>query len=154
MNIFFLKRKRPIHVFSRSRSRQKTLHKKTLTFLFIGVCFFALSILAYKFHNLVPRIPSEMGTLVRPDSSSQDSSVFKKELVRYGIQFESITYATQSSTLIVKLAQDAYAYLDTTLSPSSQVRLLSDILSRVAIDNKGKTLKYIDLTHEKAIVKF
>lgn len=149
MNIFFLKRKR-----LETRSRQKALNKKTLIILLAGIVFFALSILAYKFQNLVPRVQSDTNTLVRPDSQVQDSVAFKKELIRYGVQFESIAYATQSSTLIVRLPGDAYAYLNTNLDPSSQARLLSNILSRVSIENKGKILKYIDLTHEKAIVKF
>lgn len=162
-NIFSLKRRRPIHKFPRPngvipsekiRLRQKTLNKKTLVVFLIGLGFFTLSMLAYRFKNVVPSLDSDTGALVRPDTQPQDSTAFKNELVANGIQFESLTYATQSSTLIVKMPYGAYAYLNTVLDPSSQVHLLANILSRVTIENKGKTLKYIDLTHEKAIVKF
>lgn len=163
MNIFSIKRKRPAQVFSRSagvvssgkvRFRQKTMQKKTILLLLIGLGFFILSILAYKFQNIFPHLTSDNVALVRPDSAVQDKSAFKNALAANGIQFESLTYATQSSTLIVGLPNNAYAYLNTTLDPVSQAKLLANILSRVTIENKGKVLKYIDLTNEKAIVKF
>lgn len=163
MKLFFFRKKRKAQAFPKpsgviltheKRIRKRTFHKKTISFFVIGICFFILSVVAYKFQSFVPHISSDTATLIRPDSVIPGTDVFRKELVRYGIQFESIAYATQSSTLVVKLPRNVYAYLSTTLNPSSQARLLANILSRVAIENKGKILKYIDLTHEKAIVKF
>lgn len=157
MNIFFMHKKRQSQG-SQSSGRflvkKNSWNKKTIWWLVFGIGFFTFAVLAYKFQGIIPRIPADTGALIRPDFQAQGSSTFKKELKRYNIQFESILLATQSSTLIVKLPHGAYAYFNATMDPVSQAKLLASILSRVSIDNKGKTLKYVDLTHEKAIVQF
>lgn len=92
--------------------------------------------------------------IIRPDASHQQIDSFEKALKKYNIQFESLSYATQSPTLVIKVSKDSYVYLDTTKNASNQVKLLSGILSRLVIEYPQKKLKLIDLRFEKPIVKF
>lgn len=70
-----------------------------------------------------------------------------------GVQFEEISYATTSSTLIITLEKDSFVYFDTTTDISSQITVLKTILKRMKIDNPGKKINYIDLRFGKPIIK-
>lgn len=138
-----------------SVKRHPTKNSKFLLLFFgIGVVFFALAIVLYMFQNKIPRIEMPSNAIVRPDSAKRDEINFTKAFKEQGLVFESIAYATESPTLIVKLPEGAYAYLNSSEDPKPAIKILKSILSRISIEQKNKKLKYIDLRFEKAIVKF
>lgn len=135
--------------------RRKRRKRSEIVFLFYGlfclVLFLAAIFLSLFFfpHRVVA--PSY---IINPNDNKNWSEGFEKELGKQGIEFDSLSYASQSSTLIVKLKNDAYVYMNTSISPSGQVKLLKTILSRMTIENPDKKVKYVDLRFEKAVVKF
>lgn len=122
--------------------------------LFIGIFIFSASIFLYIFQDNIPKItlPSS-ATVMSPRATEEEDSI-PTVLQKEGVVFEKIYYATESPIIVVKLPDNAYAYLLTNADSISQVKVLKNILSRLQIENKSKKLKYVDLRFEKPIIKF
>lgn len=137
--------------------REERAQKKNTAYSIIFLCvlvFFLLSLAVYTFQDLIPRFSVDTQDIVSPNSTVSKDADFKSALQKFRVPFESLRYATESPTLVVQLSPDTYAYLNTSLSAFSQVKLLANILSRLSIQEKEKKFKYIDLRFEKAIVRY
>ncbi len=134
--------------------RRKTQKKNIFVILVLAVFFFLLALFLYKFQNLFPHFVSDSKNILRPDSVKKDYSDLKRSLKDSSIDFDSIKEASQSPAVIVTLKDGSYVYFNSTMDFSSQVKILSGILSRFSIENPNKKLKYIDLRFDKAVLKF
>lgn len=137
-----------------AKRRDGPKSKFVFILLAIGVGFCIFSILLYYFQSMLPRFSMDSSNVITPNSVVRQDVTYKEALIKQGIVFESLTYATESPTLIVKLPNGAYAYFNATEDPTSSVKLLGSILGRLSIEDKTKKLKYVDLRFDKAVVKF
>lgn len=124
-------------------------------FVFLSsVVFLCLAVVLYNFQDLLPHFKVSSREVVRPNTAASDINVFYSALKKNNIQFDNLKNATESATLVVHLSNGGYAYLDFNRDPAMQAELLALIISRVTVETPQKKPKYIDLRHEKAIVKF
>lgn len=126
----------------------------TFILFLTGIFIFGASLCLFYFQDLLPHVHQTTIQIVKPNAVVQGSQQLANSLHKNNIPYESITSATESPSFIVKLPSNTYAYFSATEDISSQARLLSDILSRVSIENPNKKLKFVDLRFEKAIIKF
>lgn len=122
--------------------------------LLLSVVFLLLAAVLYNFQDLLPRFRTSSKEIVKPNVEASDINTFYTALKKKNIQFDNLKNATESSTLVVHLTNGGYAYLDFNRDPGMQADTLSLIIQRVTIESPQKKLKYIDLRHQKAIVKF
>lgn len=108
----------------------------------------------YSLRFFFPHVVVAPSSIVKPNDTHNKSLSFEDALKAENIEYTSLSYASQSSTLIVTFPDKSYAYFDTGLSPTGQAKLLEKILSRMRIEKPHAKLKYIDLRFEKAVVKF
>ncbi|MBP9815439.1 MAG: hypothetical protein KBC63_03895 [Candidatus Levybacteria bacterium] len=141
-----------------SQSVRKTGIKKRNGILFIlfftGTFIFTTSIILYIYQDNIPKIVLPSSTTIMSPRAAEEEESIPTMLQKEGVVFEKIYYATESPTIVVRLPDDAYAYLLTNADSASQVKLLKNILSRLQIESKNKKLKYVDLRFEKPIIKF
>lgn len=103
---------------------------------------------------MLPHIILNTDQIIRPNESKKGITEIESALRQERIQFESITQASESPSFIIKLPNESYAYFSATEDAVSQAKLLSSILSHIAIESTHKKLKYVDLRFEKTIIKF
>lgn len=119
-----------------------------------GILFFVFTLSLFFLKEYLPKPQLKSSSIISPEVENNKVENFRKELKKKGINYESITLATTSSTMIVKLGKDSYAYVNTLKDPIAQIKILSEILVRLGIENPDKKIKYIDLRFEKAVVKY
>ncbi len=123
--------------------------------IFMVSCIFLLVCIALAaFPSILPTFGSSNEKILAPNASIQSLSVFNTQLKSKNIQFDTMSVATESPTVVVYLSNGAYAYLDLHTNAKAQADLLSLILSRIASDNQPKKLKYVDLRYDKPVVKY
>lgn len=145
----FQKRGRKVHSF-----------KKVLSYgLFVILA--CVSIFAGYFFARFGGMPDifknkESERVIKPIEVSKNGSQkpIEKLLEQENVQFESVTKATTSATLIIVLGKSSFAYLDFSEDLEPQVKVLANIIKRVKIDSPGKNISYIDLRFGKPIIKF
>lgn len=137
-------------------SKRRKVNKKGRVFLLLSLAllFFVLSLVLYKFQYLFPNISTDNPEVLRPVSMKKEHLDLTSALVKNNIDFESVKESTQSSTIIVALSNKSFVYFKLSSDVESQAKLLSSLLSRIAIENPNKKLSYIDLRFDKAVVKF
>lgn len=128
--------------------------KFLLVLLGTGILTFGLAVLLYAFQNKIPRFNLDSSDIVMPVNPGKQQIDFSGILQKNGIVFDSITYASESPTLIVKLSDGTYVYFNSTENPTPAIKVLKNILSRLSIADKNKKVKYIDLRLQQAVVKF
>lgn len=152
------RRKAPASITTRNVPSGAVKHekksKRVILLFAVGVLFFAAALAVFYFQSLLPHITLNSGTVVSPASSLKDVNLLQDELKKNNIAFDSVSEATTSPSFVVSLKDGSYAYMSKTENISSQAKLLSSILSRIAIESPNKKLKYIDLRFDKAVIKF
>lgn len=137
--------------FSTNRKKRKNARK--ITIFFSSFIFFGITLILFFLRDHLPK-PNLKSHLISPETENNRSLVFRKEIEDNKIYFESLSFATTSATLILKLDNDSFSYLDLEKDPVTQVKILSELLNRIEIQNAEKNLDYIDLRFERAVVKF
>lgn len=153
-------------VFARRRTtkniqRQKKsirISWKMLAYIFLIGFFAAGSVYAGHFiargGTLDFRDAKAVREVVHPIAQSIDKKESTMDLLeKQGIEFDEISLATTSSALIITLEKNSYVYLNSSEDIESQIKVLSNILLRIGIENPGKKVHYIDLRYYRPIVK-
>ena len=141
---------------NRRKKQQIIKRKRFVKTLFLLVGVLALFFGGYTAFSFVPAFfpAHEENFIISPNQIPTEKQDLKKMLTEKKIPFTTMYKASESSTLVVKLASGGYVYFDVSKDLKSQAGLLSSLLDRITIEEKNKKIQYIDMRYEKAIVKF
>lgn len=154
-SLVFARRKTTVSRGKRGKhflSLKKVLFILLIAFLSVGSMYtghlFAKNSTFPVFENKVPK------AVIQPVVLARGREPLEKLLEEKEILFEEISYATTSSTAVITLQKNSFAYIDSSGNLANQIEQLSKILTRMKIENPGKLIKYIDLRYGRPIVKF